>query len=171
MHKTAFLFFLLSYTICDGQTIAMDTFRAKKAMARIDSLEHVTAALGDIIVRKYLHNETTVNHEFLLDTLSQQIYRCVYIRLTEDLNDTVMERSSFYVDGNNFIAVMIQLYRNGKEIFSAVNYLSMQNGEIKNISPNPTSKIYTSEDIKYQAKDLWPGIESLKEWFRRKNGG
>ena len=171
MRKAVFLFLLFFSTICDGQTHAIDTLRAQKAIATIDSLKHVNIALRGIIVRKYLHNETTVNHEFFLDTVTQQIYRCAYIQLTEDLHDTVLERSSFYVDGNNFIAVLFQRYQNGKEIFSEVNYLNMQNGEIQHIFPNPSSTFFTSDDIKYQARDLWQGIESLKEWLRQKNGG
>ena len=171
MLKLVLTLVILAKTTCYGQKLPIDTVSPFNIILRIDSLQKANVNCGSIIIWKHGHNETDFYNEFFLDTLSQQIFKCDYVELTKDPNDTILRKTSFYLDSNHFVAVVFREYRNSQLIISQRNYLVTEDGEVKNVYPTPMSKNILDDDIKYRAKDVWFMIEPLKRHLRSKYGG
>ena len=175
MQKT-FLILLASLCtgLCKGQFTTTDSLKIKAVVSLVDSAEKSNVTLSRYIVRKYMHNETKVDYEFLLDTTTQEFYKCDYVsRTLQSSKDTTLEKLSFYVYSNQFVALKYQELQNSKESKAEIFYLVSDNGKVQNIYPVKGSgtKPLPLDEIKNKATELWLGAEALKELLSKRTGG
>ncbi len=79
------------------------------------------------------------------------------------------ERTSYYMDNNQFVAVVIKNYTNGKLVVSQCNYIKAENDKLEIVFPVPTSKYLTTDDIKLGLKEIRLLLESLKTHLYKKH--
>lgn len=168
MQRTFIILGIPLNAICYGQEIPIDTTLASKLISRVDNLENTNQNYRYITVRKSMHNETEFYYEIHLDTLSAEIYKFDFVSLTKEPNDTTLERTSYYMDNNQFVAVVIKNYRNSKLIVSQYNYIKVENDKLEIVFPVPPSKYLTTDDIKLGLKEIRLLLESLKTHLYKK---
>ena len=157
MQRTFIILGIFLNAICYGQVIPIDTTLTSKRISRTDNLENTNQNYRYITVRKSMHNETEFYYEIHLDTLSSEIFRCDFVSLTKEPNDTTLERTSYYMDNNQFVAV------------SQCNYIKAENDKLEIVFPVPTSKYLTTDDIKLGLKEIRLLLESLKTHLYKKH--
>ena len=171
MQRTFIILGIFLNAICYGQVIPIDTTLTSKRISRTDNLENTNQNYRHITVRKSMHNETEFYYEIHLDTLRSEIFRCDFVSLTKEPNDTTLERTSYYMDNNQFVAVVIKNYTNGKLVVSQCNYIKAENDKLEIVFPVPTSKYLTTDDIKLGLKEIRLLLESLKTHLYKKHEG
>ena len=171
--RSALLFFCaISCVMSNAQTLGIDTSYANKIINTIDSLERFDSSLKTVILRKYMHNETTVNHVFLLDPVTLEFFKIAYVSLTVyGSSDSISEKKTFYIRKNRFVAVRAQKYRNSRIFDSLVIYVDDQYSNVRNTYPINNRDGLSTNEINNMANDLRQSAESLKKWLRKKNDG
>jgi hypothetical protein len=160
--------------LCKGQFTTTNTLKINAVVSAIDSAEKANATLSRYIVRKYMHNETKVDYEFLLDTSTQHIYKCDYVtRTLQNSKDTILEKFSFFVYSNQFVALRYQELQNNKVVNTQIFYLESDSGKVQKTYPvkGLGTKALTWDEINYKATELWLGAEALKEMLSKRKSG
>jgi hypothetical protein len=163
------LFLVIAFnTSCYGQAIFIDTTATSKLISEIDNLENTNPNYGKIIIWKYQHHELKIFYEVSVDTLSGQIYKFDYLNLTEYWKDTTLERTSYYLDSNQFVAIVVRTYYNKQLLSFQCNYIKTENDDIKMIIPVHHSTCLNLEKIKYEINEIRIALVSVKKHLNKK---
>jgi hypothetical protein len=132
----------------------------------IDGLQSGKNNLRSYIVRRYWHNETIVNFEYLLDTASWNVFQAVRANQTiYSRGDTSTRRTSFYLDQNKYIGVKVEQAKNSQTQHSTFFYIEMTGDDLNVSGADPLAgdSLETKQELIEQAKELWLWFISLKE--------
>jgi len=165
MKQTLFILSIMVTGSSIAQIRPVDTMHAKETIRMVDSIENTGTSVLEAIVERRAHNETQWSERFLYDSISQQIFRCEFVTLTIQRNDSIwekndslLERTSFYHDDTSIVASIFRNYRNSKLLDSTLIFLNCRERQIGSIFPYEDVK---GGEIKCPV-DVW--LE--EKWFK-----
>jgi hypothetical protein len=168
------LFVLLVCLMCSatgwGQEKVVDTVYVKQIITGIDTFHRGQSGIHHYIVRRYSHNETTVNFEYLLDTVSWNLYKAAYVAQTIiSIGDTANRLVSFYLNQNRYVVAKVEVIKNSQVTDSTLFYLEMAGDSLVflNTVKSAGTVSETKENLQSKAKELWLWATALKESLQR----
>ena len=153
-----------------AQESVIDTFQIQKIVTAIERSLASQKMSCRYLVRKYMHNETTVHYEFSLDTASWTVYKCAYlVRTVHRAGDTTYEKTSFFMDRDRMVAAECETKTNGELVAHSLAYLKETSETISVAYPQVLTKLKacTQGALQIIARELRTGIKDLKEWLQK----